>query len=264
VEAQDEKNWFAVFALLILALCAMPSPAQADQPDKIDPEKYAVGAKLAKGIRKAEGCEFSQLSFKTKEGVWASYKVNDTCELILDARWRGKDSDAPDRFQSVLSASDSGGSEEGDTEPTTVESWCTLHKQAVYTWGGGGPEYDKLTRVRGWLKVCRQPPYSGFTSASHGRKCWGATLPFWYWSIDVCKKYGLTFTSNEASGTQQGNFHCQATGYPNPCGLSGGYYHNLYLTEYAYSYGPTYCYYFYSGNVVIGPSQSILSGCQVN
>lgn len=55
--------WFAVFALLILALCAMPSPVQADEPDKIDPEKYAVGARLAKGIKKAEACEFSQLSF---------------------------------------------------------------------------------------------------------------------------------------------------------------------------------------------------------
>lgn len=272
--------WSLVAISLITPLVpSMPSAAGANETDsrlEVRLDESSLGAVVARGIKSADqSCVFSEDRYfsavETGEERWHALEVSDECDLILDHRWIGTLADAPLDLRDALN-----GIEEEETTPapelkTAGLSWsfdvmaaetCREHRQRIYTYGGGGPTYDKLTRLENSAGICSNG--SNAWIEWHTRNCYATDPPGgWTWVIDSCFTSAIKWgPASYVYKTDLGAFHCSPTG-SSPCNISSpdGYYHTLYSRFRAWGSGSVICDWWYGGQVVFGPRQQILLGC---
>lgn len=273
--------------LVAVSLIASLAPSVASGGDsdeldtrlEVDIDQKSVGAILARGVKTAEhSCQFSDDRFfateKSDEEKWQAYEVTDGCDLVLTHRWMGTLADAPIDL-GVEDDKDDGIEKEETTlapELTTAgvslrldilaATTCKEHRQRIYTYGGGGPTLDKLTRVENSAGICSNG--SSAWIEFHSRNCYATDPPGgWAWVIDACNTSAIVWgPASYVYKTDHGAFHCSPPG-SSPCSLSSpdGYYHSLYSRFRAWGSGAVTCDWWWGGQVVFGPKQQILLGC---
>lgn len=256
---------------------AQPSPPPVPdnvKPDKVmvDLNKAKVGDVVAQGVVDAEGnCDIDQFEFQHEapgdgETSWTAIDIVANCRMILAAKWKGLFKDGPKKIVNPEPGVELTASlDELQIEEVfqTASSGSKTSKQEVFMYGGGG-QSDKLTKVTADVTFS----WDGTRAwvASGGKNCWGsrAFWPDWWWAANYC---GAVYSSGTPSDPTawylaEGDFSC----YPSsviPCSLSNpdGYYHTLanYMT--GDKNGKASCTYWYSGQIVLGVTRKIISGC---
>lgn len=230
----------------------------------------AVGDVLKTGRRTRAGCLDLDITLVTTKpdrlGRWSIVSVSEDCKMTLLAKWSGDLTDGPKDVINTMSPEAwddpsssfhfSGG---GVTAPAAI---CKTNKQRVYTYGGGGPSLDKLTRIDHTVETCANGNTAWIPSLSG--TCVATTLPLWRWVNDFCgtRFQNLGPTTGSAYHSMQGAFYCAPTNQP-PCNISNpdGYFHDLISNVLVNPNGSITCSYTASGQWVFGPNRQILQGC---
>lgn len=259
-------------------IAAVPVEVQQTSDEATETVNVAnvpIDTVLESGTRRDDqSCEFSNSQVlsvkKAHQERWHDFAVTEDCDLILAHRWVGTLSDAPFAVKQangwIEEKEEAIGALNGDVTDRTTWSTvmgaasCQEHRQRIYTYGGGGPTFDKLTQIDSMAGICSDG--SDAWIEFDNRDCSGADLGLWYWEVDGCSTTAINSgPANLVWKTDLGQFHCQPDGNPNPCGIGNNYYHSIFSRIRGWDNGDIVCDWWHTGDVVFGPNQQLLLGC---
>lgn len=268
-----------VVVFLAMTTGAIPTAnGNAKNNKEINTDNYKVGDIIAEGTRgTGDLCNFDDFKVKTTASDdgktnWVSIKFDKQCRAIIKAKWHGSLEEGPQDVIEPILNSTPAMTIQDTQEPALLETkrvalsattGSKTSQQSVYTYGYGSPWFDVLTKQVGTLTFS----YDGTNARkiSHSTQYYGAdwTSYFgWKWVLDSGLESVNQGPSPSVWLTSRGSFHCSPSS-TFPCSISDpdGYYHSLYTDESGYADGTSYCIFWKTGNVVLGPNRDILQGC---
>jgi hypothetical protein len=218
---------------------------------------------VARGSVDAQGgCSWSGSDqFQSDHGQWVSFHIGQDCVARLGAAWTGGLADGPPAITDSVVAASGNVVSNAQSATTMSATTCQTGKEYVYTYGGGGPIWDKLTKIWSALTYCYNDSYV-WGSSTAGSACAGQPEISWNWVVDACAFSSQYLTTNSTSvwSTLKGTYHCDpVTSFP--CSILSGYHHHLYAKVLGLQSGHSTCTFWWDGSIVFGPNQDVISGC---
>ena len=280
----NKKITIAILGIALLSgLPGSSGAAQVAAPEPlaatvVDITNLEPGRIVAQGERVGDQCSLPKVGLQISrhlnaEQVWVSIAVSDACHFVVAGHQPAPEEDKFDRDSMRFSDTPSlhsGPSVKTDARHavgggfSALSTSCGTSRQVAYTFGGGGPAFDKLTEVDNDVDFCWDGSTVWITGISGGCTAVQFDPPAHEWLIDACVSHSSNLgpTTGFAFHTGRGDFHCGPVSQF-PCNLSNpdGYYHSLYNQASATKTGALSCTYWATGEPVNGPSALIYTGC---
>jgi hypothetical protein len=228
-----------------------------------------VGQIVARGVIDAAGtCAWiGTQGLQTAQGQWMALHVDADCVARIAAKWTGGLSGGPQTVTSGIVAAVGDVGDVGTVGTNAMPSadalttTCKTSKEYVYTYGGLGPIWDKLTVIWSALTYCYNDSFVWGTSTA-GSACAGTPEAGWNWVVDACAFSDQSLGSNSTKvwSTLKGTYHCDPVANF-PCNVLNGYHHHLYAKVVGFQSGHASCTFWWDGSIVFGPNQDVISGC---